>query len=90
MATPLALALLVVTGSLAWGARHLRATTRTGVVVASEVRLLDDRGVPRDGVVVPEAARLEVGAREGDRVHVRWGAEAGLAPVAALRIVARP
>jgi hypothetical protein len=91
IATPLGAIILVIFAALAGGARHLRQTTQGGVIVAPEARLSDQRGVPTSsGVVIPEAALVELGDRQGSLVHVRWGAIEGWAQSSAVRSLAQP
>ena len=87
---PSALVLLVVLVPLTWGARHLRLTTRSGVVVTSEVRMVNAEGRALGGDPVPEAASVEVGERRGGLVHVRWGASEGWVPAADVRVLGAP
>lgn len=87
IATPLGALALVAFGMLAWGARHLRTTTEPAVVVATEARLLDEKGAPIPGASIPEAARVEILERRGALALVRWGTVQGLAPLRELRVV---
>lgn len=89
IAAPIGALALVVFAALAFGARHLRVSTDDAVVVAPEARLFDDRGVPTSDPPLPEAAKVEVGDRRGELVHVRWGAVEGYAPATSLRVVRR-
>jgi tetratricopeptide (TPR) repeat protein len=86
---PAAIAALIILTPLAVEARWLGANTRAGVVVAPEVGLLDARGAPLGGPPVPEAASVELGAREGTLVHARWGAREGWLPLASVRVMPR-
>jgi hypothetical protein len=87
---PTAIVALLLLVPLAWGARSLRLSTRPGVVIATEVRLMDDAGHALGGDPVPEAASVEVGERRGALVHVRWGATEGWAPAADVRALGAP
>jgi ElaB/YqjD/DUF883 family membrane-anchored ribosome-binding protein len=69
-------------------ARTLQAATRPGVVV-SDVELFDDAGQRIAGDGVPEAASVEVGARRGDLIHVRWGAVEGWVSSPSVRVLAK-
>jgi hypothetical protein len=84
---PTALVALVVLAPLAWGARHLRLTTRPAVVVVSEAYFTDEDGRSRGGEPIPEAALLESSERRGGLVHVRWGGADGWIPTASVRIL---
>jgi tetratricopeptide (TPR) repeat protein len=69
------------------GARHLRLTTAPAVVVAREAHLVSATGVTQGGDPIPEAARLEVGQRQGRLVEVRYGERVGYLPAEHLRIL---
>lgn len=69
------------------GARNLRQSTRMGVVVVREAYLTDERGTSRDGEAIPEAARVEVGARQGRLVPVRYGTTEGWLPATSVRLL---
>ncbi|KYF59979.1 hypothetical protein BE08_09160 [Sorangium cellulosum] len=76
---------------LTYAARHLRLTTRAGVVVVPEVRLLDEggRALPRaEQTPIPEGASVEVGRRSGGLAEVRWGATEGWVPASSIRLLA--
>ncbi len=87
---PTAIVGLLVLAPLAWGARALRLSTRSGVVIAGEVRLTDDQGRAVGGEAVPEAASVEVGERRGALAHVRWGSSEGWVPAADVRVLGAP
>jgi hypothetical protein len=87
---PTAAALLLALVPLTWGAHHLRLTTRPGVVVVSEARLVDEEGRQRGGEPVPEAASVEVGERRGGLLHVRWGATEGWLRAPDVRVLGAP
>jgi hypothetical protein len=89
LAPSAAVAMLVMT-PLAWGARELRLTTRPGVVIAPEAFLTDESGKSLGREAIPEAASVEVGARSGSLLHVRWGATEGWIPITAVRLLAGP
>lgn len=73
-----------------WWAGVLGRERGVGVVIAPEVTLLDEGGARVDAPVVPEAARVEVGPADADRVRIRWGSYEGWAPRASVRtLVAR-
>ncbi len=86
---PIAGVALLILAPLSWGARALRLGTRPGVVIASDVHLVDDQNKPIPGVGddVPEAASVEVGERRAALVHVRWGAVEGWIPAASVRLL---
>ncbi len=84
---PTALVALLCFTPLTIGARHLRLTTRPGVVVVSEVPLTDEDGRSRGGDPVPEAAAVETSERRGGMIHVRWGAAEGWVPAASVRLI---
>ncbi len=86
---PAAIAALIALTPLAALARWIADNTRPGVVVAPEVGLLDGRGAPLGGPPVPEAASVELGARDGTMVHARWGAREGWLPLATVRVMPR-
>lgn len=89
IAAPIGAVTLVAFAALAWGARHLRLTTDEAVVVATEARLVDERGLAMQAAVIPEAAKIEVGERRGGLVHVRWGAVEGWTVASGVRVIAR-
>ncbi len=90
IAIPIGGACLLVFVALAAGSRHLRLTTREGVVVVPEAHLVTERGALTSGAPIPEAARVEVGERRGALVHVRWGSVEGWTQSDAVRRLARP
>lgn len=88
---PTALVALLVLAPLTYAARQLRLTTRAGVVVVPEVRLVDESGRALTNVeqsLIPEGASVEVGARSGGLAKVRWGASEGWVPLASIRLLA--
>jgi hypothetical protein len=87
---PIGGACLLVFACLAAGSRHLRLTTREGVVVAPEAHLVTEKGAHATGGPIPEAARVEVGEQRGSLVHVRWGTVDGFTQSDAIRRLARP
>jgi len=89
IAIPIGGACLLVFACLAAGSRHLRLTTREGVVVAPEAHLVTEKGVLTPGGPIPEAARVEVGEQRGSLVHVRWGTVDGFTQSDAIRRLAR-
>lgn len=84
---PIAGVLLLLLLPLYVGARHLRLTTAPAVLVAREAYLTDGEGVTQGGDPIPEAARLEVGARQGRLVEVRYGDREGYLPAEHLRLL---
>lgn len=87
LASSAAIALLVLL-PITWGARELRLTRRAGVIVVPEVYLNNDEGQPlRDPVPEAAAVEVEVGARRGATVRVRWGATEGWAPAGSVRLL---
>ncbi len=90
IAIPIGGACLLVFAMLAAGARHLRLTTREGVVVTPEAHLVSEKGVLTTQGGIPEAARVEVGEQRGALVHVRWGSVEGWTQSDAIRRLARP
>lgn len=84
---PSAIVLLAALVPLTWGARALRLTTRPGVVIASELRLMDEEGNALGGEPLPEAASVEVSERRGALVRVRWGATVGWVSAADVRLL---
>jgi hypothetical protein len=84
---PSALIALLILVPLTWGARHLRLTTRPGVIVVNEVYLADEDGRSRGGDPLPEAATVETGERKGSLIHVRWGSASGWIPAASVRSI---
>jgi hypothetical protein len=89
IAVPLGLLGLIVFGLVTLTARHLRHTTLPAVVVAPEVRLLDERGVTLNSEPVPEAARVDVLDRRGALSLIRYGSVEGWANAAGLRLIPR-
>jgi hypothetical protein len=90
IAVPIGAVGLLVFSLLSVGARHLRHTTLDGVIVATEARLVTEKGIADPGAPIPEAARVEIGERRGALVHVRWGHVEGWTQAAAVRLLARP
>lgn len=90
IAIPIGGACLLVFSGFAAGTRHLRLTTREGVVVAPEAHLVTERGALTSGAPIPEAARVEMGERRGSLVRIRWGAVDGWTQSDAIRQLARP
>jgi hypothetical protein len=90
IAVPIGAAGLLVFALLSVGARHLRQTARDGVIVATEARLVTEKGTAAPGAPIPEAARVEVGERRGSLVHVRWGHVEGWTQAVAVRLLGRP
>jgi hypothetical protein len=90
IAIPIGGACLLVFAGLAAGSRHLRLTTREGVVVTPEAHLVTERGALVSGASIPEAARVEIGETRGSLVHVRWGSIEGWTQTDAVRRLARP
>ncbi|MFO0757299.1 MAG: hypothetical protein U0359_12460 [Byssovorax sp.] len=86
LAPTAAIALLLFV-PLTWGARHLRLSTRPGVVVVTEVTLLNEDGTPRPKETIPEAAAVETGERRGGMIHVRWGSSEGFVPLGSVRLI---
>jgi hypothetical protein len=87
---PLGSVCLLTFALLATGARHLRLTTREGVVVMPEAHLVTEKGILTSKTPIPEAARVEIGEQRGGLVHVRWGAIEGWTQSDAVRRLARP
>lgn len=88
---PTALVALLAFSPLTYAARHLRLTTRPGVVVVPEVRLVDESGraLPdAEQTLIPEGASVEVGRRSGGLAEVRWGATEGWVPLSSIRLLA--
>jgi len=90
IAIPIGGACLLVFAVLAVGSRHLRLTTREGVVVVPEAHLVTDRGALTSAAPIPEAARVELGEQRGSLVRVRWGSIEGWTQSDAVRRLARP
>jgi hypothetical protein len=90
IAVPIGVVGLLVFALLSGGARHLRQTTRDGVIVAAEARLVTEKGMAAPGAPIPEAARVEIGERRGALVHVRWGHVEGWTQAVAVRPLGRP
>jgi hypothetical protein len=85
---------LLITGSLALGARHFRTTSRPAVVVVGDARLLDDGGRPLvqkggvpEHVSVPEGTLLHVGERRGSLIEAHWGSTAAWVESAQVRVL---
>jgi tetratricopeptide (TPR) repeat protein len=88
---PTALVALLALVPLTYAARRLRLTTRPGVVVVPELRLLDEHGSALAGAEqspIPEGASVEVGRRSGGMAEVRWGASEGWVPASSIRLLA--
>jgi hypothetical protein len=89
IAAPLGGVGLVIFGTVAYGARHLRHSTAPAVVVATEARLLDERGVSSNAEPVPEAARVDVLERRGNLALIRYGSAEAWTHASALRLIPR-
>ncbi len=81
-----ALALLLLLPLYA-GARHLRLTTKPGVLVVREAYLSDESGAALGGEAIPEAATVEVSERRGRLLQVRYGTDEGWVPASAVRVL---
>ncbi len=84
---PLGLLLLLLLLPVYLWARRLRTTTGVGVVVAREAILNDGAGNRLAGDAISEAAKVETGAREGRRLHVRCGARGGWVAAETVRLL---
>lgn len=80
VAGALGLSFLVLGGSMAAAARHLRLTTSPAVVIAEQAQLLDEAGRPvssashRDvGNVIPEGSPVYIKEMRGALALVEWG-----------------
>ncbi len=78
---------LLVLLPLYLGARDLRLTTRTAVVVVREANLTDETGKVTGGDAIPEAARLEVSEQRGRLIRVRYGSIIGWLPLNTVQII---
>ena len=90
IAIPIGAACLFMFALLTFGSRHLRHTTRAGVVVLPEAHLVTDQGILTALGPIPEAARVELGEHRGALVHVRWGSVEGWTQSDAVRQLATP
>ncbi len=88
---PIGLVGLVLFGSLAARARHVRHNMASAVVVAAKARILDASGtaLPAEDPI-PEAARVEVLERDGRLAHIRHGRREGWTHASSLRELALP
>jgi hypothetical protein len=84
---PLSCAALAFLVPAALWADHLDRTTRPAVLVAKEAYLVDDQSRALGGDPITEAARLELGARRGDMVKVRYGTREGWIPGETVRVL---
>lgn len=82
--------LLLAAGPMTAYRQYLRRQVGTGVVVVDEARVVDERGVPVAGKIIPEAARVDVHERQGALVRVKWGTLEGLIPSSAVRLIVAP
>ncbi|MBI5537470.1 MAG: hypothetical protein HY898_32405 [Deltaproteobacteria bacterium] len=89
IAAPLGAIGLLLFGVVTWTARHLRQSTSPAVVVATEARLLDERGLTRNVEPVPEAARVDVLDRRGSLTLIRYGTGEGWTNASTLRVIQR-
>jgi hypothetical protein len=67
------------------GARHLRLDRTAGVVVVREAYMTDSGGARQAGDAIPEAAKLELGERNGRLIHARYGTREGWIPSDSVR-----
>jgi tetratricopeptide (TPR) repeat protein len=74
---PAAAIAVVVLVPLYLGARHLRLAYRPAVVVVREAHFTDADGKALGGEPIPEAARLEIGERNGPRLAACYGTREG-------------
>lgn len=88
--TPMSGFALLLLVPITAGARHVRDTTREGVVVVSEAHVTDELGTTKGNDPIPEAASVEVSERRGANVHVRWGSLEGWVPAASVRTITAP
>jgi hypothetical protein len=84
---PAALVATIAFVPLYHGARHLRLTTETGVLVVGEAHLSDESGSALGGEPIHEAALLEVSERRGRLIHVRYGGSEGWVQGAAIHVL---
>jgi hypothetical protein len=88
-------ALLFLTfGSLAFGARHFRLTSRPAVVVVPEARLVSAQGKPTttsmargESDSIPEGAEVYVREQQGGLARIDWGTTKGWVRTSQLRIL---
>jgi hypothetical protein len=85
---------LLISGSMTIAARTYRKTSDPAVVIVSEARLLDEKGVPLpqkggvpEQVVVPEGAGVHVLERRGTLALIEWGDTRGWIGLAQLRVL---
>lgn len=90
IATPIGLVLLLSFAPLTWYSRHLRHTTRPGVVVVPEAQIVDEHGAATGLDPIPEAARVEIKEQRGGLVLVRYGSTEGWTYGASVRALALP
>lgn len=86
---PTAFVFFLIFLPLTLGARMLRLTTRTAVVVAPEVHLVDDSGTATGGDAISEAQLVETGEIRGGLIHVRCGSTEGWIPTGSVRLLAQ-
>ena len=84
---PMGLLMALLSTPLYLGARTLRLERRPGVLVVTEAHLTDDRGVIKPGEPLPEGAFLELGARQGRLIEVRYGSTEGWLPSGTVRVL---
>jgi hypothetical protein len=78
---------LVVFSPMAGLTYYVRHSLALAVVVQPSAPLLDDKGAPKPGQVVPEAGLVDVMEQKGSLVHVRWGKLDGFTAPRNIRIV---
>lgn len=86
---PVAAIGLAVFTPLAFSARWLREHRKPGVIIVSEVSLVDPNAKGQTQKPIPEASRVEVGDKSGDTIFVRWGSSEGYVPISAVRVLRR-
>lgn len=79
--------LLVLCGPMVAYTRYLRLEVGVGVVVVDEARIVDERGIPVPGKLIPQAARVDVTERRGGLLRVKWGDVAGFTPALNVRLL---
>jgi LPXTG-motif cell wall-anchored protein len=88
--SPLAGLALVGLVPLSIHASTIARSRGKGVVVVREAFLVDENGRPLGGDPVTEATTVEIGARRGSLLHLRYGRREGWVKREAIRIIQRP
>jgi hypothetical protein len=86
----LALSAIILASSMGAAAlrKHERSSLEEAIVVVPQARPEDASGLAKQGVPLPEGARVEILEWHGGLAHFRWGDQNAWLPASALRTLA--